>query len=344
MDDAFFSELIRQLYPAGELRLSPIARYEDPDHLLCLAEQADGSAWVVKAYRQDRAPPELLAGRATRDMASLLANRAATLIELERCGYDAPRLVPTRAGAPVGAAQGWLLLVTTYLHGAVAEPTLEQLELAGAALGRLHALAPSKQVGWSWWYPPAAIPRMRGWLAAAAPYITPEWAELYASCRATADAVAARSDLPSTIVHGDVWAANMVHRSSGTLALIDWDNAGLGLAVVDLGSLLVECHVDQDQPNGGHIQPDAARIGAVLRGYCQARALSAAELAALPEALCFDTVYLAAWRFAQLRDEGYSAAMLRRLGRARNRFAVRPAIAELALSQLAKRTADRSLG
>lgn len=334
-DYNLFAALIRQLYPAGELRLSPIARYEDPDQSLCLAEQADGSAWVVKAYRQDRVPPELLGGRATRDMASLLTNRAATLIALERCGYDAPRVVPTRAGAPVGLARGWALLVTTYVPGAIADPTLEQLELAGAALGRLHALAPSAQVGWSWWYPQAAIPRMRGWLAAAAPYVAPEWAELYAFCHATADAVAARADLPSAIVHGDVWAANMVHRSSGALTLIDWDNAGLGTAVIDLGSLLVECHVDQDQPNDGHIQPDAARIGAVLRGYRRARALAAAELAALPEALCFDTAYLAAWRFAQLPAEGYSAPMLRRLGRARNRFAARPAIAELALSQLA---------
>jgi Ser/Thr protein kinase RdoA (MazF antagonist) len=335
MDDFdHLAALIRELYPAGELRLSPIARYVDPDQSLCLAEQPGGSAWVVKAYREDLVPPELVDSRGARDMASLLANRAATLIELERYGYDAPRVVPTRAGATMGAARGWLLLATTFLAGAIAQPTLQQLELAGAGLGRLHALGPSARAGWSWWHPAAAIPRMRGWLAAAAPYITPEWADLYAACGATADAIAARPDLPSAIIHGDAWAANMVQRPAGALTLIDWDNAGLGLAVVDLGSLLVECHVDQDQPNGGWVQPDAARIGAVLRGYTQARALPAAERAALPEVLCFDAAYMAAWRFAQLRAEGYSAATLRRLGRARNRFAARSVIAELALSQL----------
>jgi Phosphotransferase enzyme family len=55
--------------------------------------------------------------------------------------------------------------------------------------------------------------------------------------------------LPSSVVHGDPWPGNAIHTAHDQVTLIDWENAGLGLPLLDLGFLFARmpsgCGPDQ---------------------------------------------------------------------------------------------------
>ena len=69
--------------------------------------------------------------------------------------------------------------------------------------------------------------------------------------------------------------------------MIDWDGAGLGPAILDVGYLLMTCHFGRPQLPA--IQPNPQCIAAVLHGYCQQRWLTADELSLLADAVFYDS-------------------------------------------------------
>jgi Ser/Thr protein kinase RdoA (MazF antagonist) len=212
--------------------------------------------------------------------------------------------------------------------------------LLGAALGRLHALGPAPGVGLASWHPAAAVPAALGRLDAVAPMLPGEWRPLHAQFRATLLAVRdAFGRLPVAVVHGAPWPGNVVLTPSGEAVLIDWENGGLGLPVVDLGYCLLECHLDAGLPAGApqawQISPDPGRIAAVLDGYARWRRLDDAERSALADGIRFAAAYIGAIHFEQSFLGGVTGpAMDARLGRLRNRIAVSQAVADLAARHL----------
>jgi thiamine kinase-like enzyme len=69
------------------------------------------------------------------------------------------------------------------------------------------------------------------------------------------------------ITHGDCWYQNVIKSGVGQVALIDWDEAGVGLPLLDLGYMLLTSHFDLDQPLV--LEPNAANIKAMIQGYQQ---------------------------------------------------------------------------
>jgi Ser/Thr protein kinase RdoA (MazF antagonist) len=141
------------------------------------------------------------------------------------------------------------------------------------------------------------------------------------------------------VVHGDVWARNAVQADGGPVALIDWETGGLGLAVIDLGNCLLECHLDaavpDHQPDAWLISPDEDRIREVTAGYASVRRLSAAELSLLPAAVKFAAAVVGSVHFELALLSGVGGpAMDARLSRLENRMAVADEVAELALEHL----------
>jgi hypothetical protein len=88
-------------------------------------------------------------------------------------------------------------------------------------------------------------------------------------------------------------------------------------------------------PTAWHIQPDAARIGALVTGYSRLRRLDDAERRCLLPAIRFASAVMGARHFEQALIHGVrGAGMDARLGRLRNRLEVSQAAAELALHHL----------
>ena len=193
------------------------------------------------------------------------------------------------------------------------------------------------------WYPATAIPAALRRLGAVATLLPGEWRPLHEQFRRTLLAVQrAAAALPVAVVHGDPWPGNAVVTAGGRVTLIDWENGGVGLPVVDLGHCLLECHLDPglpgNRPGAWLIRPDPHRIAAVLDGYTRWRRLAGAELAILPEGIRFGAAYLGAIHFEEaLIDRVHGATMDARLGLLRNRVAVSQAVADLAARHLGGR-------
>jgi Ser/Thr protein kinase RdoA (MazF antagonist) len=307
-------------------------------------------------------------------MQDWLMAQARTLDCLEAAGYPAPRVIRTHSGDPVGMDGAWLTLATSFVEGPVIRPSLAQLRMLGAALGRLHALdvagepggsqagrAASGEPGRASWYPEAAIPATLARLDAVGTLVPEELGDLYAQLRQTALTVqAGLSSLPRGVVHGDAWPGNAVQSGPDTVTLIDWETGGRGLPVLDLGTCLIESLLDAQPSRSGPsgsgpagsgpaasrpagsgpaawlVEPHEDRIAAVAQGYASQRVVGAAERALLPAAIRFGACYVGAIHLHQALAEGVGGASMDVwLERLRNRVSVSEAVARLAAPHLA---------
>ena len=195
-------------------------------------------------------------------------------------------------------------------------------------------------VGLSSRHPAVAVPAALARLDAVQGLVPAAWQPLHAAFRQAVVTIRDAADsVPETLVHGDPWARNAVQPPGGPVTLIDWETGGLGLAALDLGSCLLECHLDSATPDGDPeawlIAPDEDRIAAVADGYASVRNLSEAELALLPAAVTYVPAIIGAIHLELALVEGVTGpAMDARLARLQNRMAVAGNVAALALSHL----------
>lgn len=218
---------------------------------------------------------------------------------------------------------------------------------AGAGAGQAGAAAVP---GLAAWHPAAAVAGTLRRLRAVAPMLPADWRDMHAAFLATAEAVRQNApDLPEALVHGDAWPGNAVQprpglpgsrqAGGGQVMLLDWETAGLGLPVLDLGNCLAECHLDSglppDRPEAWLVRPDAHRIAAVASGYREVRELTGAERELLPEAVRFGAAFAGAIHCEAALTGGASGpSMDARLGRLRNRLEISAEVARLALRHL----------
>jgi Ser/Thr protein kinase RdoA (MazF antagonist) len=306
-----------------------------------------GSGLVVRALRTD-IPLAGQFGGGTTAATDWLYGRAATLRWLEDRAYPAPRVIRTHSGDLVGLAGVWATLATTYVAGTPLRPDTGQLRPLGEALGRLHGLDASTfadgmsavgsgaAVERALWHPETAIPAALGRLEAVASLVPADQRPLLEQLRAVLLEVQRRASLlPTTVVHGDPWPGNAIHTARDEVTLIDWENAGLGMPLLDLGYCLLECHLDAgppgDQPSARHIRPDEGRIAAVAAGYSRYRRLQPAERDLLPDGMRFAAAFAGGIHFEQALIGGMRGVRMdARLERLRNRLTVSDAVAELA--------------
>ena len=302
---------------------------------------------MVRAFRTDVPLAGQFRGGRPEAVTDWLRSRAATLDWLEEHAYPAPRVIRTRSGDLVGLAGVWATLATTYVTGTPLPPGTGQLRLLGEALGRLHALGAAPAATWpgraggaamgrAAWDPQTAIPAALGRLEAVESLAPADWRPLLDQFRAVLLAVRQRAPaLPSSVVHGDPWPGNAIHTARDQVTLIGWENAGLGLPLLDLGFCLPNatwtwaCPVTSRPP--GTSSPDENRIAAIVAGYSRWRQLQPAEKDLLLEGIRFPAAYVGAIHFEQALLGGVRGrSMDVRLERLRNRLAVSDAIADLA--------------
>lgn len=302
---------------------------------------ADGSAQLLRAYRADGAVPVDARGPFTDTVLDWLVGRAQTLAALSAAGYHAPGPVLTRTDELIAVAGPWLAWATTYVSGSVLTPTLEQLRALGATLGRLHGVTGSDRGSrLSARHPAVAVPMTLSRLDAVADKVPGEWAAMCETFRQTVLAVhRGTPTVAETLVHGDAWARNAVEASGGAVTLIDWETSGLGVAVVDLGNCLMECHLNSGvpdlDPEAWLITPDEERIAATASGYASTRTLSPAEVALLPDAVRFCAAVVGAIHVELALAEGVGGpTMDARLARSENRLAIADEVAALAAPYL----------
>lgn len=359
-EPTFFLALLHEHYQVHEVTLECLSESSfEEGYLVYRLQHSNGQSWTARAYRRDRLVPDWFRyfyPWSTQDASDWLLTRAATLVYLEQQGYPAPQVIRTRTGDLLAVLDGWCSLITTFIEGTVLQPTLEQLRLLGAALGHLHTVSPNRvapgfpPIGKSNWYPEHALSTGLVHLASMEHLLPEEWLQFHAAFRQTFQQIGACPELPTTIIHADGWAANAVQTKANQVVLIDWDSGGLGLAILDVGRLLLECHLESDLPPdvplAWHIQPDARRILAVVDGYAQQRQPTSAELDVLLDAIRFGVAFIGTLHFSQVlqkipRDQAWVRGMERRWARLQNRWAASSDIALLARRRFEQIQAQR---
>lgn len=285
-ESPFLIECIRAWYRAQAVSLHRLP--SDAGKYIYQVKLTDGTLWILRVVAD--------MGKAS------VIELAHLLIFFEQQKYPAERIVLTVEQITLATVGGWHLLMTTFLVGTPLEYAPPSFLSLGAIVGRLHALSSSLT-----YTPPRAQMHPTGELAFAQQqldaiaslvprlYITQyDWLENALS------SIDRGTHLPDSLIHADCHPANALLTPSEQAVLFDWDDAGMGPAVLDVGFLLANCDgkAPWDPLSPGPFHPNEALLQAVIEGYCHYHRLSPEELDYLPDAIRFRSLVFGACQFA----------------------------------------------
>jgi Ser/Thr protein kinase RdoA (MazF antagonist) len=250
-------------------------------------ERGDGPPLLVRAYAAASHPRDRIDAQAR------------TLAWLERQHYRAPRVITAADGELTVAYGAWWILAATWIDGRIARFDPSDFAAIADALGRLHALVPDSVVPPTSFAPRAEAETATARLEPLAKRLDGERAEAASGFLATLRGAASLTELPSSLVHTDPFPENAVIAPGADAILIDWDDAGLGTAAIDLGYLLATTVADHPTQS-----VDPQRIGAIITAYHRHRSLTPDELRSLPAATAFTSAVYGALILASAVETG----------------------------------------
>lgn len=272
--------LVMDQYQCQNVKLQPIAQFVFEDRGIYRVDLGDGRFYVLRAFHCD--------------LEAELSDQVATLHHLGQHGFVVPHVLRTKTGSTIATYENWMALMISFIEGAMADFSPQSLALLGAYVANLHALSaktlaergtallPDSRLS-----PNQVSQEALDQIVAEIARIPQTLRPFYEASLTTIQRLQQAVDLPVTIIHGDCWSNNAVLMRDGHIAMIDWDGAGLGLAILDLGYLLMTCHLSK--LGMLEITPDPQRIAAVVHGYCQRRIPNADELMLLGDAVLYDS-------------------------------------------------------
>lgn len=309
--------LLELEYGLAAPTLTSLHQFEHDDRGVYRVDAPGHPPYVLRAYQRERAAVSHLAGSAT------------TLLFLEEADFPAPRIHRTKYEELIGQMQGWSTLLLTYFPGEMAGSTVAEFQQLGALLARLHCLditQTSYPLPPCRWQPNQKIADWLTQLQAVAPAVPPELQGLHAFSIAILSQVLQWPSMPTGLLHADPNSFNAIRTSIDERILIDWDGAGVGPALLDLGYLLLTAHATL--PLWPWIEANGALIAAIMRGYRLVRPLAEQEWRALPIAVCFNDAVWAAQAIPQIIDRDWRQN--RTLTRFGTRYPMLAAIGEIA--------------
>jgi Ser/Thr protein kinase RdoA (MazF antagonist) len=269
---AFVTQILRELYALEPQSVELLDRFQVDRRAIYRVQDAQHGAWVLRMKHVDEAEP--------------LTDTARVLHRLAEQRYPAPRVRQTSDQQFVGVVDGWAVQLLSYVEGAVLGTDPAELALLARTLGRLHTLADDT---------PATLNASRchpDAVAHAAQQLATYQARIPHAFRALASdlhtsmlALLRHAQEPLAVTHGDCWYMNAIKTSDGDVVLIDWDNAGAGLPLLELGNLLLTSHFELSRPLV--LEPSEARIRAIMQGYQQHCSIGQQHQERLTEAMRF---------------------------------------------------------
>ncbi len=201
----------------------------------------------------------------------------------EAHAIPAPRLLDTADGRSWITVDGGRALLLTHLQGEHVDADPDTMRDLGALAARVH-LIPGEGPAAAWSVAhlrdeirrgaeDPALGRLAGW-------------ERIPDVVGAVERLPAMEDLPQGLVHTDLWPGNAVRTPDGEIALLDWDDAGRGTVVLDIGYVLQATCVADDPPGW---REDLAR--AFLDAYRAVRPLTGTETEAIGDAMSFGALY-----------------------------------------------------
>lgn len=210
-----------------------------------------------------------------------------TLRHLEKEGFRTTRLVPTVDGSFQSSLPGKPLLLKSYLEGTVYDTMPLSLQCSlGAELGRLHCVSVPDFLPRHLNYGVETFERLRVDFGKPHPFL--DWLNEIESYMAPVLAL----DLPTSIVHSDVFADNVVCHPDQGPVIMDFEEAAVYYRMFDVGMTVVgTCRLD------GKIESKWQTE--LLLGYREVVDLTLEEEGALTAFIVYAAASMASWRFRQ---------------------------------------------
>jgi len=182
--------------------------------------------------------------------------------------YPAPRVRRTMNRQSVGIVDDWAITVLTYVDGTLLGTSPTDLAALAEMLGRLHTIRVGGHHSWaaSRNHPETMITSAQQ-LATHRDKVPDAFRALVTNLHDAMITLQRQSGQHFQVTHGDCWHMNAIKRCDGDVVLIDWDQSGIGLPLLDLGNLLLTSHFDMNQPL--HLEVDDRKIKAIVHGYQQ---------------------------------------------------------------------------
>jgi Ser/Thr protein kinase RdoA (MazF antagonist) len=310
------TQIAETLYQIQPQRIEPLPPLFDWRGIYRIHDPR-GRVWLLRLLRQPQA-------------AEALTETGRLLQWLEQQQYLAPHVRTTRYHQCVGRLDGWASLLLSYVDGSVLDTHSADFALLGYALGRLHALplTSARSVARSRCHPDILQSHTARQLAWAKDNVAVSVQPLVAALHASLAPIACRSD-DLRLTHGDCWYKNAIKTADLGVVLIDWDCAGVGLPILDVGYLLLTSHYDLTQPL--HVSADADKICAILRGYQHARPITRSERALMESAVQFALAFHLG-NYLEEHAQVDSTDLV--IGKMQARFAATTQIAQIAVHYL----------
>jgi Ser/Thr protein kinase RdoA (MazF antagonist) len=238
-------------------------------------DRHDGPSWVARIFPTSRSVDDV-------------RNDAAVLELLERAGFPAER---NAAHEPVSTHEGQGVLVTEFLTGDRPRAGGRTFAYLGGLLGALHSrdghgVAPGG--GWhhlvSSGTPSDELRALRGLLDDHAARVVSTEKSEYKRLTAAVAALDPCEDLPHCFVHPDMVPLNAIELDDGSLAIVDWANAGRGPRLWSLALLLFAAGVR-----------DPRLVEKVVSRYVKRSSLQPEELSRLDAAIRARPLAIHAW-------------------------------------------------
>jgi Ser/Thr protein kinase RdoA (MazF antagonist) len=336
---SFFLAAVAAVYGRHPRTVSPLRRTNPEGKDLYRIDFSEGSSWVMRAYKQSYSTSDIYHWLSrSPSLVEWLQSHAHILAYIATQGYPAPIVIPTQTGALIGEYKEWYILMTTFVNGDAKDASPEKMAALSASLGHLHTLdlpKPRSSLNLlvdSWWSQ-ACLHDGFTRLTSSVHAVSEEWLVFYNACLQTFHYFLAHSPLPQTLTHGDCWAENGIQTYENQGLLIDWECAGVGISVLDFGSLLLHCHFDQidrfEKNIAPQYEPDPQRIKAVVNGYSRWRHLSSEEDNVLLEAIRFSIAWRGAWFFSLMGNGGLNERLEYALKRWNRWYVISEEIARL---------------
>ena len=219
------------------------------------------------------------------------AAETAALRFLEKIDYPAPRLLTSQDGGFItrwGEKAGY---VTTFVHGEQLRPGVASARQVGRTVGWLHAQdAVGAGLAETTFTVSAKREHFRRLDADPAVHAWEGYVSIRDELVSAWEQLPDLSDMPRALIHTDVLFHNAIRTPAGELVLIDWEGAGVGPAIQDIGYFLSSCAIPSD---GEEFRMDITQ--AFLDGYTSVRPLSPEEWRHIPDALVFGNIFHVLW-------------------------------------------------
>ncbi len=264
-----------------------------PDKRIFKITTDKGITWVVRAYAPDTSRIEV-------------EDYIRNLLFLEKHNFPAERLIRTKAQENFVEVDDWNFLVTSFVSGKKLDSSSESFKLLGETLGKLHSinLADSLEIPKSKMLPRKEINYALSELAKVKSQVPENLISRFEYLESELNKLNFGEDLPEVFIHSDCHPSNAVRVNLGEVVLFDWQESGLGPAVMDLAYLLLSCDrmapwLHQDALNDPDPWPEE-RIKAVIEGYKKYFTLTQKDLNLLPDMLRFRSLIFGAVNFSRL--------------------------------------------